>query len=75
MSWEGSPFMALSENWGEEEGECKGGGHMPREVSSDDGEAPHNKVQVAFPVCCGNPIERNQVWGEDKAMQVLSRGG
>ena len=33
-----------------------------------DGEAPHNKVQVAFPVCCGNPIERNQVWGGDKAM-------
>ena len=26
-----------------------------------DGEAPHNKVHVAFPVCCGTPIERNQV--------------
>ena len=26
-----------------------------------DGEAPHNKVQVAFSVCCGTPIKRNQV--------------
>ena len=26
------------------------------------------KVQVAFLVCCGNLIERNQVWDEDKAM-------
>ena len=33
-----------------------------------DGQAPHSKVQVAFLLCCGTPIERNQVWGEDKAM-------
>ena len=39
-----------------------------------DGEAPHNKVQVAFPVCCGTPIERNQVMHPQQSAVSAGRG-
>ena len=26
------------------------------------------RCNFAFPVCCGTPIESNQIWDEDKVM-------